>query len=172
MSYASTWILAALRNDTFFSLADAKEAVAEKLELLNSKPFKKREGNRREAYLLEEKEFMQPLPANPYEPSVWSEQTILLDYTVTDGLNKYSVPYDLEIESAGVIRSWCLLICRKTIGSIWPIQKMILRAGLSPSVRTQKKSYAFSLNPEGLPSRVLNSAPASKSTPSGINRRA
>lgn len=102
VSYASTWILAALRNDTFFSLADAKEAVAEKLELLNGFPFKKREGNRREAYLLEEKEFMQPLPANPYEPSVWSEQTILLDYTVTDGLNKYSVPYDLIGEEVSV----------------------------------------------------------------------
>ena len=82
VSYASTWILAALRNDTFFSLADAKAAVAEKLELLNGYSFKKREGNRREAYLLEEKEFMQPLPANPYEPSVWSDQTVLLDYHV------------------------------------------------------------------------------------------
>ena len=95
VSYVSTWILAALRNETFFSLAEAKEAVAKKLEDLNGFPFKKREGNRRDAYLLEEKEFMQPLPANQYEPSIWSEQTILLDYTVTDGLNKYSVPYDL-----------------------------------------------------------------------------
>ena len=107
VSYASTWILAALRNDTFFSLAEAKEAVAKKLEELNGYPFKKREGNRREAYLLEEKEFMQPLPANPYEPSIWSEQTILLDYTVTDGLNKYSVPYDLigEVVSVRITRN-------------------------------------------------------------------
>ena len=44
VSYASTWILAALRNETFFSLADAKEAVAEKLEELNCYAFKKREG--------------------------------------------------------------------------------------------------------------------------------
>ena len=102
VSYASTWILASLRNDTFFSFADAREAVAEKLELLNGYPFKKREGNRRDAYLLEEKEYMQPLPANPYEPSVWSEQTILLDYTVSDGLNKYSVPYDLIGEKVSV----------------------------------------------------------------------
>ena len=102
VSYASTWILASLRDETFFSLADAKVAVAEKLEMLNGFPFKKREGNRREAYLLEEKEFMQPLPANPYEPSIWSEQTILLDYTVTDGLNKYSVPYDLIGEMVSV----------------------------------------------------------------------
>ncbi len=102
VSYASTWILAALRNETFFSFDDAKTAVAEKLELLNSYPFKKREGNRRDAYLLEEKEFMQPLPANQYEPSIWSEQTVLLDYTVSDGLNKYSVPYDLIGETVGV----------------------------------------------------------------------
>ena len=102
VSYASTWILAALRNETFFSLADAKEAVAEKLEELNGYAFKKREGNRRDAYIHEEKEFMQPLPANPYEPSLWSDQTVLLDYTVTDGLNKYSVPYDLIGESVSV----------------------------------------------------------------------
>ncbi len=102
VSYASTWILAALRDETFFSIADAKEAVAEKLELLNGYAFKKRAGNRREAFLLEEKEFLQPLPATPYEPSIWSEQTILLDYTVTDGLNKYSVPYDLIGETVSV----------------------------------------------------------------------
>ncbi len=102
VSYASTWILAALRNETFFSLADAKTAVAEKLELLNTYDFKKREGNRREAYLLEEKEFMQPLSANRYEPSIWSEQTVLLDYTVSDGLNKYSVPYDLIGETVNI----------------------------------------------------------------------
>ena len=102
VSYASTWILAALRNETFFSLADAKASVAEKLEELNGFPFKKRKGNRHDAYLLEEKEFMQPLPANPYEPSVWSEQTIPLDYTVTDGINKYSVPYDLIGEMVSV----------------------------------------------------------------------
>ena len=102
VSYASTWILAALRNETFFSLADAKESVAEKLEELNGFPFKKREGNRRDAYIHEEKEFMQPLPVNPYEPSLWSDQTVPLDYTVTDGLNKYSVPYDLIGESVSV----------------------------------------------------------------------
>jgi len=45
---------------------------------------------------------MQPLPANRYEPSIWSEQTVLLDYTVSDGLNKYSVPYDLIGETVNI----------------------------------------------------------------------
>lgn len=100
--YASTWILAALRNETFFSLPEAKAAVSEKLEELNSFPFKKRTGNRREAYLAEEKAFMQPLPDNPYEPAVWSTAKVQLDYTVSDGINKYSVPYDLIGETVDV----------------------------------------------------------------------
>lgn len=66
VSYASTWILAALRNETFFSLDEGRAAVEKKLELLNSYPFKKREGCRREAYLQEEKEYMQPYKMSSY----------------------------------------------------------------------------------------------------------
>ena len=102
VKYATTWILAALRNETLFSLDDVRGAVKEKLEELNTTPFQKRKGNIREAYLFEEKEFTQPLPVNPYEPSVWSEQKVQYDYTVTDGLNKYSVPFDLIGESVDV----------------------------------------------------------------------
>ena len=38
---------------------------------------------------------MQPLPAHAYEPSVWLSPKVGYDYLVSDGLNKYSVPYDL-----------------------------------------------------------------------------
>ena len=60
MKFASTWILAALRDRKFFSVEEAQAAAAEKLEELNSRPFKKREGNRRIAFLEEEREFMRP----------------------------------------------------------------------------------------------------------------
>ena len=42
VKFVSTWITAALRDRKFFSIAEAKEAVAEKLEELNNRPFKKR----------------------------------------------------------------------------------------------------------------------------------
>lgn len=100
--YASTWILATLRNETFLSFASAKMAVAEKLEELNGYPFKKREGNRREAYINEEKDFLKPLPKNPYEPAVWTKATVMMDYIVSDGLNSYSVPYDLIGEKVDI----------------------------------------------------------------------
>lgn len=84
-----------MRERKFFSFAEAKEAVSERLEYINTKPFQKRPGSRIEAYLTEEKEFMLPLPKRPYEPSVWKQQTVGNDYLISDGLNKYSVPFDL-----------------------------------------------------------------------------
>ena len=96
VKFASTWILAALRDRKFFSVHEAQKAAAEKLEELNDRPFKKREGSRRTAYLSEEKEFMRPLPKTPYEPAIWTgELHVGCDYLVSDGVNKYSVPFDL-----------------------------------------------------------------------------
>ena len=101
--FVSTWITAALRDRKFFSIAEANAAVQEKLEELNRRPFKKpRTGCRLSAYEQEEKEFMQPLPAHSYEPSVWLSPKVGYDYLVSDGLNKYSVPYDLIGEKVDV----------------------------------------------------------------------
>ena len=94
--FASTWILAALRNEHFFTLAEVKEAVKEKLEELNLREFKQREGCRKSAYLEEEKAFMKSLPNQRYELATWNPGiTVGSDYLVSDGKNKYSVPFDL-----------------------------------------------------------------------------
>ena len=94
--FASTWILAALRNEHFFTLAEAKEAVSSKLEELNIREFKQREGCRKSAYLEEEKAYMKLLPNQRYELATWNPNlTVGSDYLVPDGKNKYSVPFDL-----------------------------------------------------------------------------
>lgn len=70
--------------------------MTEKLEELNDRDFNKCPGSRREAYLEEKKEFMLPLPGEPYEPAIWSpDLKVGSDYLVSDRMNKYSVPYDL-----------------------------------------------------------------------------
>ena len=102
VSFAETWIIASLRNEKFFSITEVKEAVAEKLEELNDRKFRNREGTRRSAYLEEEKEHMLPLPAAPFEAAVWSVAKVPNDYLVTDGRNKYSVPYNLIGEKVDV----------------------------------------------------------------------
>lgn len=47
VKFASTWILAALRNEHFFTLREAKEAVRSKLEELNLRPFTAKDGCRK-----------------------------------------------------------------------------------------------------------------------------
>ena len=95
VGFSTTWITAALREQKFFSLQDVRKAVEERLEYINTQPFQKRPGCRREAYLSEEKEYMLPLPKRPYELSVWRQQKVGRDYLISDGLNQYSVPFDL-----------------------------------------------------------------------------
>lgn len=95
VGFSTTWIAAAMRERKFFSIAEVKEAVADRLEFINNKPFQKLPGCRTEAYLNEEKEFMLPLPATPYEPAIWLQSKVGNDYLISDGKNKYSVPFDL-----------------------------------------------------------------------------
>ena len=100
--FAETWIIAALRNQKFFSLQELNEAVREKLEELNNRPFKQRVGTRLSAFLEEEKSFLLPLPARDFEPAVWSVAKVGVDYLITDGLNKYSVPCNLIGEQVDI----------------------------------------------------------------------
>ena len=100
--HVSTWITAALRDTKFFSLEEARRAVIEKLEELNRRPFKKRPGSRVTAFEEEERAWMIPLPTVRFEPSTWSHPKVSYDYLVSDGRNKYSVPYDLIGETVDV----------------------------------------------------------------------
>lgn len=62
---AERWILAALRNHTFFSIEEVNRAVAEKLEELNTRPFQKMEGSRRSPYDTIDRPALKPLPSTP-----------------------------------------------------------------------------------------------------------
>lgn len=100
--FAETWIIAALRDQKFFSISEVRAAVRQKLEELNGRKFKQRAGSRRSAYLEEEKEYMLPLPVSDFEPAVWSVAKVGTDYLISDGRNKYSVPSTLIGEKVDI----------------------------------------------------------------------
>ena len=102
VNHTATWICAALRNEKFFSIQELNDAIFIKLEEFNSRPFQKREGSRLTAFLNEEKAFLKPLPASPYELAVWSTAVVQSDYLINDGKNKYSVPFDLIGEEINI----------------------------------------------------------------------
>lgn len=89
------WILARLRHQTFFSLAELNRAIAELLHELNARPFKKLPGNRHARFIAEERAHLQPLPATPYEYATWKKARVHLDYHVEIDKRYYSAPYTL-----------------------------------------------------------------------------
>jgi transposase len=90
------WILARLRHETFFSLADLNLRIAELLQDVNGRPQKQLGGvSRRELFERIERIELGPLPATRFEPSIWRSAKVNRDYHVELEHHYYSVPYTL-----------------------------------------------------------------------------
>ncbi len=87
------WILAVLRHRTCFSLAELNREIARLLERLNTRPFKKLPGSRRELFEQLDRPALRPLPAQPYEFAEWKKVRVNIDYHVEVEGHYYSVPY-------------------------------------------------------------------------------
>ncbi|GAA0504525.1 IS21 family transposase [Salinibacillus aidingensis] len=94
VGHISTWIIASLRNEKFFSLSELNNAIKDKLKEVNTKPFQKKSGSRQEAFLEEEKFALLPLPNSPYEIAGWTTTIVPYNYHIDIDNNYYSVPYD------------------------------------------------------------------------------
>jgi transposase len=89
----STFILATIRNQTFFSLKELNDAIREKLHAFNHKSFQKKEGSRA-TWFAEERAFLIPLPRNAYEMSTWKKATVAFNYHINVDKHYYSVPFN------------------------------------------------------------------------------
>jgi transposase len=96
------WILAALRNRTFFSLSELNQAIRELLVKLNERPFKKLEGTRKSLFEEIEKPALLPLPQSRYEFAEWKKARVNIDYHIELLGHYYSVPYSMAREEVDV----------------------------------------------------------------------
>ena len=90
----STWITAALRNQTHFSVGELNGDIAKKLADYNARPFQKRPGSRKSVFFEEEQELLLPLPVATYEIATWKKSTVGFNYHVEVDGWFYSVPYE------------------------------------------------------------------------------
>jgi transposase len=109
---AQRWILARLRNHTFFSLVDLNAAIAELLEELNTRRFQKLDGTRRSAFESLDRPAMRALPLHRYQYCDWTKARVGIDYHVEFDHRLYSVPHPLigaRVEvcaSVGTLELW------------------------------------------------------------------
>jgi len=89
------WVLAPLRNHTFFSLLELNRAIAEKIDELNHRPFQKLEGTRKFLFETLERPALKPLPIQRYLYADWKLARVNIDYHIELDHHYYSVPYQL-----------------------------------------------------------------------------
>jgi transposase len=89
------WILARLRNHTFFDIGQLNEAIQQLLVELNNKPFQKLQGSRRSLFENVDKPALKPLPQIRYQFAEWKKARVNVDYHIEVDRHYYSVPYKL-----------------------------------------------------------------------------
>ncbi len=89
----SSYILAAIRNEKFFSLSELNESIKDRLHDFNHKPFQKKDGSRA-TWFAEERTSLMPLPLNPFELSEWKVATVAFNYHIGVDEQFYSVPFE------------------------------------------------------------------------------
>ena len=95
MQVVTRWILARLRNQTFFSLFDLNLAIRTLLAELNAKPFKKLTGCRLSRFAELDQPALKPLPAAAYEYAEWRKVRVGFDCHIEVDRRFYSIPYAL-----------------------------------------------------------------------------
>lgn len=90
------WILARLRDRTFFSLTELNQAIRELLSELNNRPMKHLGQSRRELFAELDQPVLKRLPQQPYEFARWKKARVHIDYHVELDKHFYSVPYPLK----------------------------------------------------------------------------
>ena len=84
------WVLARLRHQRFFSLSELNRHIAELMQALNRRPFKKLPGSRESAFAEMDRPALRPLPESRYEFAEWKVATVGIDYHVEIAGHYYS----------------------------------------------------------------------------------
>jgi transposase len=92
---AQRWVLARLRDRTFFSLAELNAAIFELRREVNDRPMKHLGVSRRELFERLDRPALKPLPLSRFEMATWKECGVNIDYHIAFEHNYYSVPYQL-----------------------------------------------------------------------------
>lgn len=89
----SSFILAAIRNQKFFTLRELNEVIRERLHALNHKPFQKKDGSRATLFS-DERASLLPLPKNAFEMASWKTAKVSFNYHIEVDEHFYSVPHE------------------------------------------------------------------------------
>jgi transposase len=92
---AERWIIAKLRNRTFFSLGELNAAIRACVDHLNARVSRHLGASRRDLFERYDRRALKALPQTPFPYAEWAERRVGLDYHVEVEKHYYSVPHKL-----------------------------------------------------------------------------
>lgn len=107
------WILAVLRHETFFSLAELNSRIRVLLDELNDRPMRTYRASRREMFVKLDQPALRSLPETRFVFAEWKFAKVNIDYHVELEGHYYSVPHALVGEkvelrfTAGTLEVYC-----------------------------------------------------------------
>jgi transposase len=93
--FAQSYILGRMRNQTFFSLEEANNAIKLALQRINGHIMRRLGVSRKDLFTSIERPALKPLPATRYEYAEWRLARVAPDYHVEFDYVPYSVPHAL-----------------------------------------------------------------------------
>lgn len=108
------WILAKLRHDTFFTLAELNSRIRELLIALNLRPFKQLPGTRRSTFEQLDEPALRPLPKQAFVFAEYTKARVNIDYHIAWKGHYYSVPHQLVKQEVDIqVTEHCITIIAK-----------------------------------------------------------
>jgi transposase len=92
---AERWLLARIRNETFATLGELNRRLFELTEIINTRTMRAYKTSRRELFERLDKPALGPLPAEPFQASVWKQVRLNVDYHIEFEHHLYSAPSTL-----------------------------------------------------------------------------
>jgi len=151
---AQRWILARIRNETFFSLSSLNARIRELLGDLNARVMKRYGKSRAQLFDEIERGSLTALPAARFEYCEWSKARVNIDYHVAFDHHLYSVPHALvheQVEVRATERSVEIVAGNKRVASH---VRSRVRGGFSTKPEHMPSSHRA--HAEWTPSRILS----------------
>jgi len=136
---ASTWIIAALRHQRFFSFHQLNQAIREKLYEFSRKLYQKKDGSRESVFIELDRPALKSLPVKAYEMATWKIATVSFNYHIEVERMYYSVPYTYIQKKVDV-----------KIGT-FTIEIYSNHVRIGSHTRLHGKAGQYSTNPEHMP---------------------
>jgi transposase len=143
------WVLAPLRNRTFFSIGEANRAIMPLIDALNQREMAHLGKSRRQLFEELDQPALRPLPERPYEFATWKNARVNIDYHVAFEGHFYSVPHAIVGQEVRIRATEKMVHIHHHGQQVAVHQRSMVQGRFSTQAEHMPANHRFVLNADG-----------------------